>query len=225
MNIDFDNTLKAGDVLTSITIVISVIALVISLAKDRSTKISEQAARVRAAAASTLSKLDRWQQVQLSLYQDLQPSFVELSEALALRYDVVRIRDQFWKSVGKARSRVARQTLDEQLTTSYGDLISHFPLARRRIADALASLDKIEIEVSERFLDDGERGILELSGQCATYQTPLLGNHLRRSAASGAALLKYDSDQVLDPVREYLFSLILLSDNELVNSAGASEKQ
>ena len=108
MALQFDRTIKAGDILTSITVMLSVIALVLSLAKDRATRVSDQANKVRAAAASAIVKLDRWQAVQLSMYQELQPTFVELSEELAKRYDVVATRDKFWRQVNLVRTRVNR---------------------------------------------------------------------------------------------------------------------
>lgn len=67
MSLQFDKTIKAGDVLTSLTVTISVIALVLSLAKDRSSRTIDQANKVRSAAASAIVKLDRWQGLQLSL--------------------------------------------------------------------------------------------------------------------------------------------------------------
>jgi len=218
MALEFQKTIKAGDILTSITILVSVVALILSLAKDREALVSDQANRVRAAAASTLAKLDRWQAVQLSLYQDLQPSFVQLSEDLAKQYDVVSIRDRFWKQVGEARARVAKQVLDEQLSTSYADLLTHFPAARERVAVVLGQLSVVESKASDEFMAKGEQSILSLKGKQASYQTPDLGNALRAAAATGAGQFKAESDRLLEPVRQYLFGLIARKDDELVNA-------
>lgn len=219
MGLQFDTTLKAGDLLTSITIAISVVTLVLTLAKDRATRVTEEANKVRTAAATTLAKLDRWQQVELSLYRRLQPDFVGLSERLAAKYDVVATRDEFWKQVAEARTEVAKQVLEEQLQTSYGDLIAHFPAARKRIIDTLSELDKVEVGASDNFMAIAEQAILRLKGRQSTFQTPQLGNELRAAAATGAAKLRADSDHYLDPLRSYLFSLITLTDEQLVNSA------
>ena len=56
----FDRTVKAGDVLTSITVLLSAVALTLSLARDAGSRTYEQANKVRAAAAQALVKLDRW---------------------------------------------------------------------------------------------------------------------------------------------------------------------
>jgi hypothetical protein len=219
MTLHFDSTIKAGDVLTSVTILLSVIALVLSLAKDRNTRVSDQANKVRTAAATTLVKLDRWQSVQLALYQELQPTFVELSEDLLDQYDVVTVRDKFWKQVNLGRAKIAHQVLEEQLGTAYGDLLTYFPSARRKVVDAFSELGEVENRVTQSFMGSGEQRILSLRGKQADYQTAYLGNLLREAGMAGAEQLKKDSDKVLAPVRAYLFSVIALSDYELVNAA------
>jgi hypothetical protein len=112
MSLIVDRTLKAGDVLTSLTIIVSVVALITTLTKERDTRTREQADRVRVAAAKTLAKLERWQSLQLSLYQELQPVYVDVSESLARRFDVVAARDYLWKQVNAQRVRIAARILD-----------------------------------------------------------------------------------------------------------------
>lgn len=218
MALQFDRTIKAGDILTSMTVMLSVIALVLSLAKDRATRVSDQANRVRAAAASAIVKLDRWQAVQLSMYQELQPTFVELSEELAKQYDVVATRDKFWRQVNLARARVNRQVLDEQLATAYADIVTHFPTARTKVIGAITEISGIEQQSSEVFLAKAERAILDLKGKQATYQTADLGNALREAAKQGSQQLKNESDRVLNPVRTYLFGLIEMRDDAIVST-------
>ena len=219
MSLRFDKTIKAGDVLTSLTVTISVITLVLSLAKDRSSRTIDQANRVRSAAASAIVKLDRWQGVQLSLYQELQPLFVELSEGLATKYDVVGTRDKFWRQVNAERIRIARQVLEEQLGTAYLDIVAHFPAARERYVDAFAGLAKVEDEVSNEFLGEAERAILALGDKEATYQTAQLGNALRERALRSASTLKARSEEVIAPIRRFLLSVIALPDDTIVNSS------
>lgn len=221
----FDSTIKAGDILTSLTILLSVVALLLSLAKDRDSRVREQANRVRAAAASTLVKLDRWQSVQLSLYQEMQPMFVELSEDLRKEYDVAVVRDKFWKHVNVARTKIAAQVLEEQLGTAYADLLTHFPAARQQVLDAFSQLSDAEKRSTDLFMGTGERSILSLHGKQSEYQTAHLGNLLREAGGRGADQLKRDSDKVLASVREYLFRVIAMADEDLVNVARQSATQ
>jgi hypothetical protein len=219
MSLHFDRTIKAGDILTSLTVLLSVVTLVLSLAKDRDARSTEQANKVRGAAASAIVKLDRWQSVQLSLYQELQPSFVETSEAMVKKYDVVVARDSFWRQVNQERTRVARQVLEEQLGTAYVDILSHFPAARTKFVEAFAKLAIVEDDVANNFLAGSEQAILNLRGKQSNYQTADLGNALRAQAATNANELRKQSEAVIAPVRNYLLSVIALPDDKIINAS------
>ena len=65
----------------------------------------------RAAAAATLVKLDRWQALQLSLYQELQPNFVELSDATWSRLEGIDRRLLAAVPPARAACRMAVITL------------------------------------------------------------------------------------------------------------------
>lgn len=43
MLLQFDRTIKAGDILSSLTVLLSVVALVLSLSKDRAVRVTDQA--------------------------------------------------------------------------------------------------------------------------------------------------------------------------------------
>ena len=220
MRLKLDWSIKVSDLLTSITIVVSVIALLISWSKDREAKLTEQANRVRGMAAATaIAKLDRWQALQLSMYRELQPTYVEMSELLADRYDVQRVRDQFWKRVNVERTRIAQKVLEEQLGTGYSDLLSHFPAARDKFTDAFVKVSAVESEVAENYLGASERAILSLEGTQKDYMTPILGNTLRQAAATHSVSLQTKSEAIIGPVREYLFKVISLPDSELISAS------
>lgn len=219
MDIQVDWSIKVGDLLTSATIVVSVVAMLLSLAKDRAGRALEQANRVRSAAAAALSKLDRWQALQLSLYQELQPAYVELSEELGKKFDVGYVRDQFWKKVNMERTRIAQRVVDEQLGTAYADLISHFPAARVKFTDAYARLNDLEVKITNDYLGESEMEIIHLEGTQKTYTTPVLGNALRRVANTHKRDLKNQSESVIAPVREYLFGVIALPDAQIIRAS------
>jgi hypothetical protein len=223
MPLNLDWTIKVSDVLTSVTIIVSVAALLLSLSKDRDVKVAEQANRVRTAAAIAISKLDRWQALQLSLYRELQPDFVELSEVLAEHYDLQHVRDQLWKRVNATRTVIAQKVLDEQLGTAYSDLLAHFPAARRKLTEAFAQLSSVESGVNENYLGASEQAILALQGKEKIYTTPTLGNALRKAATTHSNELRQSSEAVISPVREYLFHVISLPDSAIVGAGRGAE--
>ena len=179
MKIRFDPQIKAGDILTSVSIFISAIALIVSLAKARATRVADQANKVRLAAATTLVKLDRWQNVQDSFYDELQADFVALSQDLKKNYDIVAVRDRFWLKGVQARARVQKQVFDEQLATGYIDLLTHFPAARSKVSSALASAETSAQNATKEFMAKSEQVIFQYEGKESTYQTAFLGNAFR----------------------------------------------
>lgn len=211
-----DPTIKLGDLLTTFAIIISLVALLSTLAKDRASREMEAANRVRVAAAQAITKLDRWQALQLSLYTRLRPGFIELSESLASNYDVVAVRDGLWKRTSDEQSKVAQQILDEKLGTAYADLLAHFPAARERFLELGATLAGIELRETESFLLDGQTKVLSFEGKKASYQTAMLGNALRSVAASHEDSLRIKSEAALQPLRNYLFQVIDRTDADIV---------
>jgi hypothetical protein len=223
MKIQFDPQVKAGDILTSVSVFLSAIALIVSLAKDRDTRIADQANKVRLAAATTLVKLDRWQNVQDSFYDELQPDFVAFSQDLKKEFDVVEVRDRFWIKGVQARARIQKQVSDEQLTTGYVDLLTHFPAARGKVISAFTSAETLAKRTIESFMSNCEQAILQLEGKETTYHTASLGNSFRREARLSTKKLNDETDKEFAPVRQYLLTVIALPDDKLVNASRGGE--
>src|SRR5438128_968290 len=78
-----EQTISVGHLLTSASILISALGLGYQLSKDNEAKQLQQANDVRAAAARTLESLDRWREISVSLFDELQPIFVQSSMELA----------------------------------------------------------------------------------------------------------------------------------------------
>ncbi len=224
MRLRLDRTVKASDILTSLTIVVSVIALLLSWGKDREIRTKEQADRVRTAAARTLAKLERWQSLQLSLYQELQPVFVETSEMLAKNFDVIVARDHLWKAVNNQRVKISARVLDEGLETAYVDLFAHYPAVRQAFIDALARLRKAEEIAVASLLSRTQGAVLSLKRKRVGYQTAELGNALRNAADTSREHFITETNTALDPIRNQLYRLISRTDSEILKSGPAFEK-
>ncbi|MDM0059006.1 hypothetical protein [Variovorax fucosicus] len=214
--ITIDRTVKLGDLLTTLAILISLFALLSTLAKDRISREHEAANRVRSAAAQAITKLDRWKALQLSLYSRMRPEFIVLSQSLAKNFDVIEVRDDLWKRVGEERAKVAQQVIDEQLGTAYADLLAHFPVVRERFMELNITLADIELEETDGFLRDGQASILSFEDKKASYTTAMLGNSLRSVAAGHEDSLRRKSEAALKPLQEFLFDVIKKTDSEIV---------
>lgn len=212
----FEWTVKFGDILTSVTILVSVSALVFSWSKDRLTRETEQADRVREAAATALTQLDRWQLLNESLYQDLQPTFVKTSEMLQEDFDLTKARDFLWKEINRNRTQIKEKTLNEKIFTSYVKLLPHFPETRGQYISTLDQLRALEEEISGQFLEATQLDVMSAQKKKMNYTTARLGNALRTTALKYKDKLLSQSEEIIRPVREFLFQVIATPDQKIL---------
>lgn len=208
-----DWTIKIGDILTIATIIITLVALLISWSKDRYTKLKEQADKVRGSAAAAFAKLDRWQALQFSNYQHLQPFFVEASEMAANSHDLVAARDFLWKSINAQLAATQGKIVDEQIESAYVGLFSNFPMIRKLFLSTLDQLKGLEADIFNGLLHSTQRDVLSFEKQS---QSAILGNALRTSAAKSQVDFEQKADAVMKPVRDFLLQVISMPDKEIL---------
>jgi hypothetical protein len=214
----FDRSIKVGDILTSLTILVSVSALAVSWSKDRSLREIEHADKVRAAAANALIQLDRWQFINLSLYQELEPTFVEASEMLKNDFNMVKVNDYLYKTINDKRIQIASKILDEKILTTYVDLLSHFPASREHFVTVFEQLRLIEKDVSNEFLLAFQDDVFSFKDKQESYTTTRLGNALRYTAATHREKLIEKYSETIRPIRQFLFDVIAMSNKEILNT-------
>jgi hypothetical protein len=216
VRLTLDRTIKASDILTSLTILVSVIALLVSWTRDREIRTREQADRIRVAAAKTIAKLERWEAIQLSLYSELQPTYVELSEGLVTRFDVVASRDLLWKRITALRTHIASRLLDEGVETAYVDLVAYHAPVRETFAKVMADLRAAEEEASRRLLATTEAAILAFEGKQGSYQTAHLGNALRAATVTVERDFRQQARGHITRVQDSLYSLLSATDAQIL---------
>lgn len=222
MPLTLDRTIKTSDILTSLTIILSVVALLISWSKDQESRVREQADQIRTAAAKTLAKLERWQGLQRSLYSELQPVYVETSEMLARKFDVIAARDYLWKQINAQRVRIAARVLDEEIETAYVDLFAYRPSIRASFLSAVAKLKEAEETATSKLLLHTQTAVMSFEGKQVGYSTAMLGNALRDAASPIAEGFVRSSNETLEPVRNQLYLLISSDDQVLVSQNSRS---
>jgi hypothetical protein len=215
--LEFDKTLDVGNVLTSLTILISLGALLSALAKDRRARERELGDRVRAAAARTLGKLERWQQLSARLYQDVQPLFVDVSQKLHAELDAEAARDLLWRELATARAAAEQRIVDEEIESAYVELYPYHPSVQRRFTETMSRLKEIDAAVYFDFVEQTQGQILAYSGSPKDYTPALLGNDLRLESARAEHRLVTELEQAIGPVREFLVAVVSLSDKEIVS--------
>ncbi len=211
-----DWSIRIGDLLTMVTIIVSVTAMLISWSKDREAKQKEQADQVRVAVGTAVAKLDRIQALHLSAFQELQPVFVDTAEMLAKDFNVVAARDFLSKRINGQRTKIVEKALDEHIETAYIGLFSHFPAIRPLFLDTLRQLKGAEEEVLGAFLDATQRELMALRERKADYSSGELERSLRGIAAEHRADLERKTASILEPARAFLLQVVTKSDSEIL---------
>ncbi len=208
--------IKVGDILTSLSILISAAVLLRAWTKDRRDRDKELADKIRNAAAKTLAKLDRWQELSLWFYQYTQPLFIETSEMLIKDFDIVAARDYFWKKANEARVNISGRILDEEIEVAYVELYGYHPVVHGLFVKAVNELKEKEEEVFYDFIESAQDAIKSYLGKKASYESAQLGNNLREMAFHFGSMLKEKTDTRLKPIRGFLVDIISKSDPEIL---------
>ncbi len=205
--------IKAGDILTSLSILISLIALLVAWAKDRKMRNKEQADKVRSAAARTLSKLERWRELNIWFFRAIQPSFVKTSEMLLDEFDVVAARDHLWKELNAIRLQTHEKVLDEEIEVAYVELYAYHPKVHDLFVNTLEMLKQKERVSFDDLLIATESEVMYFNDHEDEYTTAALGNALRKKCYEQAQAFKEEVTEVIKPIHTYLYKLISSSDN------------
>lgn len=139
----------------------------------------EQANEVRRAAAASLAKLERWNELSAWVFEELQQATVETSELLLKSKDVVQARDFFWKSVNAAKLSSRKRFLDEQIEGAYVGLYAYSPSSRDIYKRTIDQLRLEEEAMYKTILLRAEEAIFRFRGRMEFYTTADLGNALR----------------------------------------------
>jgi hypothetical protein len=210
-----DGKVTLGELLTALAIVVSLFGLGHQLSQDRKQRTSEQAARIRSAAAQTLAKLDRLEELWASEFKETQPLFVSVSQELEI-HSPERARDTFWRGVDESRAKIKLTVLDEKIETSYVDLMGYDTRARDLFRKTLSDLDQHEEEMYGIFKSEGQREILSFK-KAGGYTSGDLGNKLRDTAGEVQLSYAQVATTAICPLQNYLVSIITKSDDDLIN--------
>lgn len=217
--VEFDRKLDIGNVLTSVTILISLGALLITLAKDRRARDRELGDRVRSAAAKTLGKLERWHQLSARFYQDVQPLFVDVSQKLHAEVDAEAARDLLWRGMTTARTAAEQRIVDEEIESAYVELYPYHPTVQRQFAETMTRLKRIDEAVYSQFIEQTQQDVLAYKGDPKDYRPALLGNDLRLRSAEAEHRLVTDLEKATEPIRHFLVGVVSLTDKAIVSRA------
>jgi hypothetical protein len=214
----FNPEISVGNLVAVVAAVISAAAILAALAKERALRKKELADRVRQATALVIAKLDRWKQIALQTFDQLQTAATEADGHLVAGRDEISTRDAFWKQVVTTQAALAKCVLEEEIEIAYSNLYGYDPRIHELFTGAVARLRHIESLVFLQVLNRTQNDILTLrSDENREVFSAQLGNRLRITLAESRSLLEEHMEAVLTAFRNGMMAIVCASDEELVN--------
>lgn len=219
-----DPVVNVGNLLTSITILVTLISISLGLAKERDQRQKDRANKVREAGSKTIAKLDRWLEYSLFMFQEMEAAFVEtteemLEDAKAKDQDwQQKAKDSLWKKLNAIESQRMKTVLEDDIETIYIDLYGYDPSVRaffERVLDRM----KLEEDIMFRFgiLFWTQKEVLSNELKMDTFETAYLYNRLKE--LKDHILNKYKDRMacIINPVQEQLLDLVSYQDEKILS--------
>jgi hypothetical protein len=219
MVLQLDWTISVGNLLTSASIVVSAVALVYQLSKDRSVRQRQQANEIRAAAANTLASLERWRLLSQSFFDEIHPGLIETSISAAKGDDESTIRDVLTASAHATRLRILHRQFDDKNETTYTQMYQFHPSIKPFIEDVIQRFSDAERASFFAFLDSAQSAIIlaKHNGDKKEEGPPNLRNALRNIADGVRERSSRRLGEILVHAEDYLSTIILQRDAVLLD--------
>jgi hypothetical protein len=212
MAASFDTTIKLSDILTSLSFLLAVLALVYNQMKDRQANNRARIAEARAVLSKGLAKLERWAALSESVFDEMQPTLVQASELWSGKEgDVIIARDYLWRELNRIYAGASAKILDEGLSTAYVDLYcvsKTLPEVYRTMFDDLSKLSQDTA--------DTESAVLSFEDEEGPRVTALMGNKLRAEVARDREAFKEGISRIMAPVLLNFASDVAKGDHDLL---------
>lgn len=218
----FKTGLTVANVVALGMLLVSAIALAINWRKDVTSRNEARADSVRAAVARSIVALDRWRSLQLSLYQDLQPAFIDCGDIVIERGNV-KARDYLWKEIGSRRAILAATIREEKLMTEYVELLAYFPPLKERFVQIVDKLQELEEETLGSLPITLQKNVLAFGEKGGSTSPTQLTNELRAIASKHREKIREGSKKLIQPLRNCLVSVLTTANDNIVSAEKRSE--
>lgn len=208
--------ISAGNILTTASIGISMIALLVSWSKDRKIKKKEYADRIRRAAGLVVAKMDRWVDLSLRFFADIQPLITDTDGIIIKEKDATLTRDFFWRGLVSAHASSTLRIVDEQIEIAYVDLYGYDPRIQTFFSSTIHRLRAIDDYIFGKVLTLTQEDILALNNP-EDLISAQLGNAIRDICQSLNLESKALMEQAVKIFRIEMMKLIEANDTAIFN--------
>jgi hypothetical protein len=215
--------IKVGDLLTGISVLVAVSAFFYAWIKDSLLRKREYADQIRRSAAETIVALERWRQIALQFYENIQPLITE-TDAMVVKLQneascLFDTRDFLWRGLTSARADLSKLALSEKTESAYLGLYGYEPRVQALYDSVIGYLNSTDRQSFSQLLQETQRDVLKLKEISRPIKSAQLGNSLRFTTADLADELKQQTGVAVGRFRLEMMRLIAATDDEIVHKS------
>ena len=203
-----------GELLTSLSILISLTALLINWNKDRQIEVKRQSAAIKELSIQAFSNVVFWKDLNLHFFDRADVTIKDAARLFALNKNNILTRDLFAKEINQIRNEIDYEILQKDLKTFHFKLLNYGLDPDSTFIRTITYINTI-LEINYKdYQQDTERIILSEEIP-KTKETAILGDKLRSInnvyRRKTKDLFKLESTKLQD----YLHSIIIKTDQEI----------
>jgi hypothetical protein len=211
-----DKVLTIGDMLTPMTVLVSVVALWITWSHDSDLRRRQYADQIRHSASVVTAKIERWAPLADRYFEDIQPAIIDASESVAETHSREPANRKLYKGLMEAQAKASQRIVEEQLEVAYIELYGYVPSLRDTFDKTIYRIKDAETHAHQNTIDTLQ---YQLASE-AVLTSPnsiVAGNPLRSSAEQQRQQLRGQLEAIATPLRQKMLRLISLSDEDILN--------
>jgi nitrogen fixation-related uncharacterized protein len=207
-----------GDMLTPISVLLSVVALWFTWSHDADLKRKQYADQIRHSASVVTAKIERWSPLADRYFEDIQSTIVDVSEKVEATHTREPANRILFKGLVQAQATASQRIVDEQLEVAYIELYGYVPSLQKTFDTTIQDIKSAEAKAHEG-TSSALQGKLQDDKVLKLPTSILIGNELRSSADEQRKQLWKQIEFVATPLREKMLNLINLSDEDIMDES------
>lgn len=144
INYEIDPSIKYTDIVTFLSFVLAASVFLYGKMENNRLKKKEYADNVRRSASTIFAKLERWKELNVNSFMEIQPIITETEAMIEANRDLEKFRDYFLSEISKIHSKCCQKIIDEQIEMAYKDLMGYDKNVEICFSNAINALKQID---------------------------------------------------------------------------------
>lgn len=216
-----------------ISAAVALLAIFISIRKDRKQAEREYADKIRTAAATVIAKLERQKELSLYIFDAIQPAITEADSMLQdscssttdevpkkpneIKAKTILTRDFFWKELVKVNTTVLESIIKEEIEIAYICLYGYLPEVHASFLLASNEITKLQEVMVKAIKIKTQEDILSFLNSSRPIESAELGNKIRDTCVDIRVACHAYMTQIIENFRNKMLILITASDTQILN--------